>query len=352
MSAPRRTPRLPLFPLWALLCCGFLASIVVLVGLWLALGTSNWSATLAASAVFVTLLVCFTVGEFIRGRFRLSLRVLLASMTMLAILLGLLGNRAYHARNQRRAVQSIIRAGGEVRHDIDESFGGGWVRTGGGLIFPEWLLEVLGPDMFGDVNNVFFPNGVISEGDDLADIDFGNFSSVRFSNCLLGDEAIARIGTLSDVRYLYLVQTGIEDEDLASISRLENLDYLMLGMNPGITHKGLRNLSQMKNLRVLDLTDTGITGEGLAELTTLEHLEWLVLARTPITDDDLTQLQKMSNLRSINLRGTEITDQGVEQLYALPNLQWVNLHNTKTTVEAISKLERALGQRRVSNYED
>ena len=128
MSSPRITPRLPLFPRWSSLLCGFLASIVVLMGLWLVLGTSNWSATLAASAVFVTLLICFTVAEFIRGRFRLSLRVLLASMTLLAVLLGLFGNRAYHARNQRRAVQSIMRAGGEVRHDVGKGFGGGWIR--------------------------------------------------------------------------------------------------------------------------------------------------------------------------------------------------------------------------------
>ena len=200
---------------------------------------------------------------------RLSLRGLLFSV--LAIGTGL-GWVVHRARIRHDAVGAIRRNGGTAWYE--------WESRHGTLLLaserstpwaPEWLVDRVGPDLFGDV--VF------------ADL------SKRGSN-----------------------------EVLAQVGELGHLESLGLNGSP-VTDAGLAHLRRLVMLRELALMRTKLTDAGLANLRGLTLLEDLWLNDTVITDAGLVHLKGLSRLRQVWLNGTRVTDAGVEELQrGLPDL--------------------------------
>ena len=102
MEPSETTSRGPLFSRQALLIVAFIGCVLTLVATWLLRGR-QWTATLPLPTVLLTLMVVIPLGEFIRNRFKLSLRSMLVLMTAVALLIGLFGANANQARIQRRA---------------------------------------------------------------------------------------------------------------------------------------------------------------------------------------------------------------------------------------------------------
>ena len=63
--------------------------------------------------------------------------------------------------------------------------------------------------------------------------------------------------------------------------------------------------------RYLDLWETKLNDEALAALSTLTNLEELNLEATDITNDSLATLLKFQNLARLNIAGTQLDDDGV-----------------------------------------
>lgn len=77
----------------------------------------------------------------------------------------------------------------------------------------------------------------------------------------------------------------------------------------------LKHISQLENLRRLNLNFTTITGKGLKELSSLAHLESLSLSGTGVTYPDLkNQLGAFKKLRTITLWSTRLKPAEVKQL--------------------------------------
>lgn len=106
-SSGRRMTR---FRLCALILATLLVNLGIVASLRWIMGFLDGAALLTASAG--TLLIGFVDVEFVRGRFQLSPRVLLASITWVALFRGLLGNRLVESRKRHGAVTTIVHAGG------------------------------------------------------------------------------------------------------------------------------------------------------------------------------------------------------------------------------------------------
>ncbi|MEQ8852782.1 hypothetical protein [Gimesia sp.] len=108
------------------------------------------------------------------------------------------------------------------------------------------------------------------------------------------------------------------------ISKLQNLDTLILTANIQLTNDGLMHLEDLKNLKRLDLQRCDqITDEGLKHLQDLKYLEWLDLSGcNKLTDDGLKYLQNLKNLEYLILRGcNQITYNGLRNQQNLKNLK-------------------------------
>ena len=254
------------YSVWLHIAITVLVTSVVLISLIpvVAFANGNVGNVTVAGIGAVALLMCYIVGGLISHHFQISLRVLLAFVTMLGIALALLGNRLVDARRQGQAVATIIRVGGTVNYDYYTGFDG-WFRANNGLMFPHWVLEVCGKDVFGRVSYVSLDARQIGD-EALGEIDLHESPDVRIHGIRLSVSSHEMIGTLTQLRTLWLSYTGTTDRDLKRvITGLKNIEDVYLVGIP-ITDGGLEHLRNLPKLKYVFLKGTKTTPGGLATL--------------------------------------------------------------------------------------
>jgi Leucine-rich repeat (LRR) protein len=90
---------------------------------------------------------------------------------------------------------------------------------------------------------------------------------------------------------LKLDQSNVNDSTLTTISNLSNLRRLQLS-NTMISDAGLVKLKKLKELGSLNLVGTKVTARGVAQLKDLKSLKYLYLYKTSITDQERAELKK------------------------------------------------------------
>ncbi|HVX12901.1 MAG TPA: leucine-rich repeat domain-containing protein [Pirellulales bacterium] len=142
--------------------------------------------------------------------------------------------------------------------------------------------------------------------------DDGTISELRCRHAPpLPDDICRRISELVDLRVLDLTGSTIDDRQLALLLPLSRLEKLTL-CSTNIT--GLEWLSQFPRLEHLSLRNTVITDSDLANLTTLPHLATLDLSLTEVTDDGLTILERLPALKRLDLSLTAVSGARTETL--------------------------------------
>jgi hypothetical protein len=170
-----------------------------------------------------------------------ALRLRVRTLVMLVIVIGGgLGWIVHLARIQRRAVAAIANNGGFVLYDWqvkDGHFNSAPVPRWKG-----WLIDHLGPDYFGRVVHVSYP-------------EFVSATSTAHGTIFVGTTA----GLTS---YFDL---PVSNAELAHLDDLTYLESLFLNGSP-ITDAGLIHLKKLDNLKELWLEKTQVTDEGVREL--------------------------------------------------------------------------------------
>lgn len=217
--------------------------------------------------------------KFPRRWFRFSLLTLFVVLTIGCLLLGAVANRA---QRQRRAVEKVRAAGGQVFYRY---------QTPANPLFPvpdppgpAWLVNRLGIDYFDDVVWVLFSSN--SEIDPISETD-----------------------PTDDLRTWDLAQ-------LSGFPKLELLDLDGARLSPN----DCRALGGLTSLRHLSLTGTNIGDEGLASIARLGSLESLWLGHTQVSDASLDDLARFPKLLELSVVRTQVSPEGVERLQqSLPN---------------------------------
>ena len=209
------------------------------------------------------------------GKLRFTLRTLFIVLTISAMWLG------YHtndARRQRIAVEAIEAAGGRVRYDYQRTLAN--AKNGEAeLPGPSWLRSVLGDDFFRHVVKVDW-NGKKA----------------------FGAEELRHLRSLPRLDTLNLNFSGVNDSDLAEISKLPQLKKLHLEKCSGVTDAGLAHVSRLADLEYLSLLATECSDSGIEEnIPKLTKLQYIDLAGVPITNDTATLLCQLSDLNFVHL---------------------------------------------------
>jgi Leucine-rich repeat (LRR) protein len=322
-----------------------------------------------------------------RCRWGLSVRGLMVLVLVIGSWLGWYGLKV---REQRDIVAAIRKAGGDIGYDwqiasssnltdLNKSTVGAPEAFGGRVVWPRWLVDLLGIDAFGRVDKVWIAKGSseISEPllaqigklrhlevlsihnriilDTAGLVHLKDLSGLR--DLHLGVQARGQSTDLSWLRgktqleMLHLGTIAVRDNDLIHLRPLTNLRTLVL-RSPHITDAGLVHLSGLTRLQCLIFAHDSIRGEGLAHLDRMRSLETLAMLRSkietlkylpalPIKDlclpfsliDDrgLARIRSMPALDQVFLDGTKLTDAGLESLIAQPKLKWVYVNGTGVT---------------------
>lgn len=108
--------------------------------------------------------------------------------------------------------------------------------------------------------------------------------------------------------------TSIVDSDLKYLLLLSEVEVIHLSNCINITDEGLKYLSGLQKLRILNLDETNITDAGLKYIKNLKSLQYLDLAHTKVTDKGIIVLGEMKTLRRVSVFKTKVTQKGVDAL--------------------------------------
>jgi hypothetical protein len=204
-----------------------------------------------------------------RRWFQFSLRTLLIFTIVVAVACGWLGRRIERKRNEREAIEAILKFGGSVEYDyqlLHPFPGASWSPTAEPY-GPAWMRNLLGENFFSEVNGVLLYESKIT------------------------DDGLVNLKWFTEAQYLWLEEDNISDIGLVNIKPLKRLYALNLALT-NVGDAGLENLIGMDELRELCLKATKVTNAGLVHLKRLGRLHYLDLSKTRVTDAGVRDLQK------------------------------------------------------------
>ena len=189
-------------------------------------------------------------------------------MTALAlVVLGLAGGSETALSPQEKAIAEIRRLGGVVE----------FAEAGDGQ--PAIVTKV---DLHG------------SKATDADLVCLEGLTSLRTLDLRLtsiGDEGVAHLRRLTELRFLNLFRSQLSDAGLASLSGMKDLETLLIG-GTKVTDSGLAQLKGFAKLRKLSLFDTQVGDAGLVHLMGLSRLETLLIGMSKVTEAGTAALQK------------------------------------------------------------
>lgn len=133
----------------------------------------------------------------------------------------------------------------------------------------------------------------------------------------VGPQGIESLKGLSQLEYLHLNSPDINDESVATINTLSNLEWAEFDYGT-MTNDGIRRL-QLPKLKQLSLDGCkGVTDEGLGNFAGMPALESLMLGSTGVAGLDLTPLVNLPNLKEVKLMGNQFRggDKAIQDLKA------------------------------------
>jgi hypothetical protein len=86
-------------------------------------------------------------------------------------------------------------------------------------------------------------------------------------------------------------ESTITDDDVAQIAHFSELESLDLSSSRMVTDSGIQHLTRLKKLRRLYLYETQLTDDGLASLELCPALEHVNVARTNVTQEGIDRFR-------------------------------------------------------------
>ncbi len=137
----------------------------------------------------------------------------------------------------------------------------------------------------------------------------------------------------------------VTDRSIENIQTLPNLKSLHVS-NTHISAAGLSKLS-LQNLMALDANNVAFVPPVLSK-TKNGNLETLKLCSSGLKNSDMKDLAQLHNLVVLNISDNEVTDQGIEFLVPLKRLEQLWFTDNKITPKCIESLRKMHGLRGIT----
>lgn len=257
------------------------------------------------------------------------------SVAILLVLLVCVGILTLRVNAQRKAVQWVIDAGGNVTYRIERDENNRFLaldemkaQSGG------WLIDYVGMDYISDVVAVNLPEGTL--------------------------EDLSPLGKLKKLQELWIEKNNIQD--ISTLSRMKDLRSLSVQSNPVIDFSPISGLVKLEKL---DVTGTPI--DDVSPVANLTNIKKLVVKSTKLADlkpisgldnlselflsgsqvVDLTPLAQLKGLTKLSISETQVTD--LSPLSELPNLETLEVQGS--AVSDLTPLASVKSLRSLSTWE-
>lgn len=144
----------------------------------------------------------------------------------------------------------------------------------------------------------------------------GSVTSLDIST--LSIKNLAQILTLCpNIQKLSAKRCELKPSDIAAINECSKLEFLDISKNSNIqlgASPSSGNLSGLRNLKHLNLSETGTTSGRLLWIRNLTKLEHLDVSYNPLGEGDTTAIAKLANLQHLNMRSCSLYMQSISKL--------------------------------------
>jgi len=148
-------------------------------------------------------------------------------------------------------------------------------------------------------------------------------TELALPNAKLTEEALAKVATCKNLKWLDLTGSRITSKALAMLSQCDQLGQLFLTSCP-IDPEAYRYLSQFKSLQEVDFSGSSLTDRELSQIIARLPLKVIRLSRTRVTDAGVASLAGMKSLTTLDISRTNISPQTEAVLKsAIPSLEIV-----------------------------
>ncbi|MES2793077.1 MAG: hypothetical protein V4719_25925 [Planctomycetota bacterium] len=172
-------------------------------------------------------------------------------------------------------------------------------------------------------------------------------TKIRLNCEKINGPGLKHLTGLTHLKELSIDTADLADDGLQHLSQCKSLTSLRIIGARHATDKGLKDLSQLTNLDMLNMSNSGITAAGLKELQPLINLKSLYLVNCPIADAGVSDLQSLKNLNSLDLDGTQISDAAIPELAKLTDLRSLSLKRTRVTRVGFARIRHLMPECRV-----
>lgn len=158
----------------------------------------------------------------------------------------------------------------------------------------------------------------------------------------LSPKSLSLLATMPNISDLNVRLDDISDHQLGELGRMKTLKALKLTgdqKNTRVTDIGVEQLRDLPYLTNLEIEDFPLV-TGTAFQTGFLNLRTLSLERCGVTDVGVKTLSRLSGLCLLNLRGNKITDQCLNSILELRNLTDLDLCATTISVSGVDTIEK------------
>lgn len=150
---------------------------------------------------------------------------------------------------------------------------------------------------------------------------------------------------------------GLNEQGWPHLSNLTDLRDLDLGAL-ALPNEAIRYLKPLTELRSLNLFGNPIDSIALKNIEGMQKLETLYLYRTFVDDVGTESIAKLKNLKRLNMFDTFLTDRGLDQLGTCSQLRYLSLGNSKAgnfpesffTEPGLARLRKNLNKTEISHW--
>ncbi len=240
------------------------------------------------------------------SRFRFRFQTMMAIVTAIAILLGLVLREVHHERRKKQIIEAIKKDGGSAR--LVDPMRDGQAPKG---FIKDWLRIFLGDGYFTVVPELGINSGSASL-----------------------DEVVGYFPELQRIAI-----RDATDASLKQLPKLSKLNHVVLGGE--FTDIGLDSLSRIESMRFMEIHECSFKDGSGAPVASCTRLRSLSFEQSELSSQILNSFQSIFSLAHIRFVDCKIDDELLNLLYGSANKVYLQLINCNVTQAGILTLRKA-----------